>query len=202
MTEEQKEAAWNLLSSSLSAKGIELSQNIMKTDQTLSELNQDDVIYGEEKYFITMMGNPSETEPWGWQLDGHHLVINFFVLGDQIVATPMFLGGEPTVTTSGRYAGNAILQEEQNSGLRFLQSLDENQKSVAVINPIKDGDNIQAQANRDNLVIDYTGIAAGNLRDDQRQELINLIAFNLIIVLKQGFESVALNYRIVEWRKN
>lgn len=202
MTEEQKEAAWNLLSSSLSAKGIELSQNIMKTDQTLSELNQDDVIYGEEKYFITMMGNPSETEPWGWQLDGHHLVINFFVLGDQIVATPMFLGGEPMVTTSGRYAGNAILQEEQNSGLRFLQSLDENQKSVAVINPIKDGDNIQAQANRDNLVIDYTGIAAGNLRDDQRQELINLIAFNLIIVLKQGFESVALNYRIVEWRKN
>lgn len=176
MDEEQKEAAWNLLSTSLSTKGIELSQNIMKTDQTLKELNQNAIIYGEGKYFITMMGNPSETEPWGWQLDGHHLVINFFVLGDQIVATPMFLGGEPSITESGRYAGNEILQDEQNNGLRFLQSLDEGQRRAAVIDTVKDGDNIQAQANQDNLALDYIGIAAGNLRDEQREDLISLIS--------------------------
>ena len=176
MNEEQKEAAWNLLNASLSAKGIELSQNIMKTDQTLKELNQDSIIYGEEKYFITIMGNPSESEPWGWQLDGHHLVLNFFVLGDQIVATPMFLGAEPAVANSGRYSGNAILQDEQNKGLLFLQSLSETQKSVAVINSVKGGDNIQAQAHKDNLRLDYIGIAAGNLRDEQREDLINLIA--------------------------
>ena len=41
------------------------------------------------------MGTPSETEPWGWQLDGHHLVINYFVLGDQVVMTPAFMGSEP-----------------------------------------------------------------------------------------------------------
>lgn len=176
MNAAQKEAAWNLISTALSIKGIELSQNIMKTDQTLRELNQNAIIYGEEKYFITIMGNPSETEPWGWQLDGHHLVINFFVLGDQIVATPMFLGGEPSITTSGRYSGNEILQEEQDRGLRFLQSLDDAQKSAAVINSVKDGDNIRAQANQDNLNLNYLGIAAGNLRDEQRNELIDLIA--------------------------
>jgi hypothetical protein len=176
MNEAQKEAVWNLLSSSLSVKGIELSQNIMKTDQTLKELNQDSIIYGEEKYFITVMGNPSESEPWGWQLDGHHLVINFFVMGDQIVATPMFLGAEPAVATSGRYSGNAILQDEQNSGLCFLQSLSDTQRSAAVINSVKEGDNIQTQANKDNLTLEYTGIAAGNLRDEQREELINLIS--------------------------
>jgi hypothetical protein len=32
--------------------------------------------YGEHKYWVTVMGEPSMTEPWGWQLDGHHLVIN------------------------------------------------------------------------------------------------------------------------------
>lgn len=40
------------------------------------------------------MGTPSDTEPWGWQLDGHHLVINGFVPGDQVVMTPT-LGSEP-----------------------------------------------------------------------------------------------------------
>ena len=62
------------------------------------------------------MGIPSATEPWGWQLDGHHLVINFFVLGDQVVMTPAFWGGEPVFTESGKYAGNRIMQDEQRSG--------------------------------------------------------------------------------------
>ena len=30
--------------------------------------------------------------PWGWQLFGHHLVLNCFVLGDEIVMTPTFMG--------------------------------------------------------------------------------------------------------------
>ena len=43
------------------------------------------------------MGTPSEKEPWGWQLDGHHLIINYFVLGDQVVMTPAFWGSEPVI---------------------------------------------------------------------------------------------------------
>ena len=88
-----------LVRASLSAKGLALSQNIMKTDQTLREINNDALATMSELYFFTMMGQPSATEPWGWQLEGHHLVINYFVLGDQVVMTPMFLGGEPVVTT-------------------------------------------------------------------------------------------------------
>jgi hypothetical protein len=41
------------------------------------------------------MGTPSATEPWGWQLDGHHAIVNYFVLGDQVVMTPHFFGSEP-----------------------------------------------------------------------------------------------------------
>jgi hypothetical protein len=36
---------------------------------------------GEWRYHVTVMGQPSATEPWGWQLDGHHAIINYFVLG-------------------------------------------------------------------------------------------------------------------------
>ena len=59
----------------------------MRTEQTLFELNGEPIRYGEEKYYLTMMGIPTADGPWGWQLDGHHLVINFFVLGDQVVMT-------------------------------------------------------------------------------------------------------------------
>ena len=51
------------------------------------------------------MGEPSANEPWGWQLDGHHAIINYFVLGDQVVMTPLFCGSEPVIATSGKYKG-------------------------------------------------------------------------------------------------
>ncbi|RLA37751.1 MAG: hypothetical protein DRR15_01155 [Gammaproteobacteria bacterium] len=175
MVDTQKTAAWNLLRSSLSADGLGLSRNIMKTDQTLKELNNDDLSYGEEKYFITMMGIPSESQPWGWQLDGHHLVINYFVLGDQVVVTPMFLGAEPAVAKSGKYIGNAVLQEEQNQGLRFLQSLDDEQQSVAILQSRKSAVDINAEAWKDNLVLSYAGIAASKLSSGQKDQLVGLI---------------------------
>src|SRR5204862_1691816 len=41
MTEEQRRAGMALVRASLSAKGLTLAQNIMKTDQTLREINND-----------------------------------------------------------------------------------------------------------------------------------------------------------------
>ena len=51
--------------------------------------------YGEWLYWLSVMGTPSADEPWGWQIDGHHLIVNCLVLGDQVVLTPMFMGSEP-----------------------------------------------------------------------------------------------------------
>ena len=44
--------------------------------------------YSEWFYWISIFGHPSPDEPWGWQIDGHHLNVNCFVLGDQMVMTP------------------------------------------------------------------------------------------------------------------
>ena len=175
MNKAQKDAAFGLMSASLSAKGLALSFDIMKTDQTLREINDNSFVYGEEKYFFTVMGIPSATEPWGWQLDGHHLVINYFVLGDQVVVTPMFLGGEPVVTSSGKYDGNEILQNEQNQGLALLQSFDDEQREAAVIRSDKLPTNLVAKAGKDNVVMNYEGISGTELSGDQNAQLIDLI---------------------------
>src|SRR5262249_51110280 len=98
MTAAQRDLAFAVLQASLSAKGLKQTRDIMRLNETLGELNDGNFDeYGEFQYFITVMGTPSATEPWGWQLDGHHAVINYFVLGDQVVMTPFFAGSEPAV---------------------------------------------------------------------------------------------------------
>jgi hypothetical protein len=175
MSSVQRKLAFQLMEKALSAKGLQLSKDIMKTDQTLRELNNDDPIYDEDLYYFTVMGTPSMSEPWGWQIDGHHLVINYFILGDQVVMTPVFIGGEPIITTSGKYNGNKIFQDEQNIGLRFMQSLSSEQQTQATLAPEKKGNNIQAQAYTDNKTIDFQGVALSGLNEIQKEKLFGLI---------------------------
>ncbi|MFT4886600.1 MAG: hypothetical protein ACJAY7_001806 [Pseudohongiellaceae bacterium] len=191
MSEPQKAAAWKLITSSLSVKGVENVRNIMKTEQRLLEMNNEPIRYGEEKYYITIMGIPGAEEPWGWQLDGHHLVINFFVLGDQVVMTPVFWGGEPVSIEAGRYAGSTIMQQEQSLGLAFMQSLSGQQRQQATLDSEKRGNNQLAAANQDNLVLDYAGIKAGDLTSMQRLELLTLIEV-YIGNMKSGHAEVTL----------
>ncbi len=175
MNSEQKALAFALMEKSLSAKGLTLSRNIMKTDQTLNELNKGNIIYDEELYFFTVMGQPSYTEPWGWQIDGHHLVINYFIIGDQVVMTPTFMGAEPTVTTTGKYKGNTLFQDEQNLGLKLIQGLPTAQRNKAIISTVKKDVHNQTEAFKDNESIDYSGINAAELNAKNRKALINLI---------------------------
>lgn len=176
MSDAQKEAAWNMLDAGLSAKGMTLSRDIMRLNETLGELNNNNFVeFGEGKYWITVMGTPSPTEPWGWQLDGHHLVINFFVQGDQIVATPSFWGSEPAVATSGKYAGTRIMDAEMDKALALVRSLDDAQTAAAVIKRDKTGNDISTEAWSDNAVLENAGIEVMNFTPEQKAALIELI---------------------------
>jgi hypothetical protein len=176
MTERQRADAFNLLKAGLSARGLEKSQNIMRLNETLAELTKRFDEYGEGLYHLTVMGAPSDTEPWGWQLDGHHLVINYFVLGDQVVMTPTFMGSEPIRAETGKYAGTTVLQEEQDKGLAIIQALTPEQRKQAIIEPAKTRNNARAQAFNDNLVLAPEGISARDLNAPQRGLLLATIA--------------------------
>jgi hypothetical protein len=176
MTEAQRKAAFDLLRASLSAKGLQQSRDIMRLNHTLGELNNNNFeVYDEWLYWITVMGAPSDKEPWGWQLDGHHLVINYFVLGDQVVMTPTFMGSEPVTATSGKYKGTTVLQDEQRKGLALINALDEAQRRKAIIEVSKTGNLNMSDAFKDNIVLDYAGIRAAELRAEQKEQLLDLI---------------------------
>jgi hypothetical protein len=176
MNETQRDAAFGLLRASLSARGFETSRDIMRLNHHLAELVDDFEAYGEFLYWITIMGEPSESEPWGWQLDGHHLIVNYFVLGDQVVMTPTFMGSEPVYAESGIYEGTSVLEAEQDLALAFMQSLTVDQQREAVIDPNKRrGDNL-AEMFSDNVVAPQQGIPATSLTRTQREHLVELIA--------------------------
>ena len=120
---DQESSALGLLKAALSAKGLEKTRNVMKLNHTIAEMTSNFTEYGEGLYNLVVFGTPSPAEPWGWQLEGHHLIINYFVLGDQVVMTPTFMGSEPVVAESGKYAGTTVLQEEQDKGLSLMQAL-------------------------------------------------------------------------------
>jgi len=174
MTETQREAAFGLIAASLSARGMRLTRDIMRLNETLAELTNDHEFLGEQLYFFTVMGRPSASEPWGWQLDGHHAIVNYFVLGDQVVMTPYFAGSEPVVAESGKYKGTVVLQDEQNKGLAMLHALTDQERKKAVLSFSKTGNNNLTEAFKDNVVLDYAGVRASDLAASRRRQLVEL----------------------------
>jgi len=176
MSDSQREAAFGLMRASLSAKGLKLTRDIMRLNHTLGELNGNDFEqYGEWLYHITVMGTPSGKEPWGWQMDGHHAIVNYFVLADQVVMTPFFAGSEPVTATSGKFKGTSILQDEQNNGLAMINALKEDLRKKAIIQVSKTGNNNLTEAFKDNVVLDYAGVRASELSKQERKQLLDLI---------------------------
>jgi hypothetical protein len=102
-------------------------------------------------------------------------VINYFVLGDQVIMTPNFMGSEPVRAESGQYKGTVVLQEEQDQGVAFMRSLDPAQQAKARPGTRKAPTNNLTEAYRDNVVLDYAGLPAKELSSAQQDQLIALI---------------------------
>ncbi len=175
MSEAQRKLAFALIGAGLSAKGLKLTQDVMQLNGTLAELMNNYNEYGEWLYFITIMGTPSDKEPWGWQLDGHHCIINYFVLGDQVVMTPMFTGSEPVRAEAGKFKGTVILQEAQDKGLALLLALDPAQQTKAIIRSEKTTNYNLTEAYKDNVVLDYAGLPAASMNAAQKKLLLAVI---------------------------
>ena len=174
MSETQRAAAFELLRQSMSGEGFRVARDIMRLNQVMGDITDRHDDFGEELYWLSLFGAPSGDAPWGWQLDGHHLNVSYFVLGDQVVMTPSFMGSEPVFARSGKYAGTRVMEAEQRAGLNLIGALDAAQRAKAIIGdkPLPD---IVASAYRDNLVLGYEGIRAAALTSGQQELLVRAV---------------------------
>ena len=174
LTPAQREHALALLRASLSERGFATARGVMKLNDFIGEVTGRWDEYGEWVYWLSVMGTPSDTEPWGWQLDGHHLIINCLILGDQLVITPLFMGSEPVAADTGRHTGTRVFADEEARGLALIRALDAEGQQKATIGqalPVE----LFTAAFRDNVEMKYEGIRYDELSRAQQEGLLDLV---------------------------
>jgi hypothetical protein len=178
MSDKQIERAFALLKESFSDGGFATARDIMRLNETVMEMTGRIDEFGEDLYWLSIMGAPSASEPWGWQIDGHHLNVNYFVLGDQAVMAPAFLGSEPVFAQSGKYAGTRVFEAEEAEGLALVRALDAGQHGKAIVSTELPRD-LFTSAFRDNRELPYEGIAYDELKPGQHDRLIRLMELHV-----------------------
>jgi hypothetical protein len=78
-----------------------------------------------------MFGDPENSGSWGFQLDGHHCVVNFLVHGDQVSIVPAFLGGEPIKETFNGVSFD-IFKDERDLALALYNGFTTAENAAAV----------------------------------------------------------------------
>ena len=113
-------AAESLLDCGLSDSGAKTAADIRRLDP--QEDRGGGVRLGPDRYAITIFGQPSSDERWGWRVEGHHLTLNWTIEAGRVVSvTPMALGISPFVDEAGE---PQALGEDQQAYLDFLGTLD------------------------------------------------------------------------------
>lgn len=159
--------------------GYEKVLQIVEADEALKSGNRGGAggrgggpaIFGRDEYYISLLGQPSATDPWALQFGGHHLGMNLTFIGDHRTMAPSHTGAQPAIY---EIEGKTIrpLGHETDKAFALVSSLDESQRKKAVLGvqmhdlvlgPGRDGEAIQPE-----------GINGSDLTEKQRGMLLDL----------------------------
>ena len=179
LTEDQRVLAHALIQSALSSQGYLKTVGIMRVDEILQEYRSSvrpnaEPMFGQRLYWIGIFGDPAKDEPWGWQLDGHHLALNFTVVGDQVSVTPAFLGSDPAQVRRELDAGFYPLVKEDTRGRQLFESLDDAQRERTLLEGATPADVIEGPG-RAGRLDEIRGLPAAAMTDAQKQLLRLLV---------------------------
>lgn len=179
LDDDAREGAMSLVGASLSTTGAHDAAEAMALNGELgARIGQYRDSLTPWMYWLTLFGAPSPSEPWGWQLAGHHVDLHCFLLGRQMVGTPMFLGTE--------LEADRIFADQRRRALELVHGLSPRARRAAVLyasmepgvlpaalaGPV-DGRHLGG-AGQDNRVIPYEGVRADTLTSGERAALLAL----------------------------
>jgi hypothetical protein len=170
---DQRSTAMALLAAVLSPRGYEKVQQIMDGDEVLKTSERNNPMFGRDLYYISILGTPSDTQPWMLQFGGHHLAVNVTIAGEHGVLTPTLTGAQPALYT---LAGRTVrpLGQESDRALALLNALDASQKTQAIL-PYHVGDLVLGPG-QDGKTIQPEGLKVSAMNERQRAMLLDVIA--------------------------
>ncbi len=173
LNQAQRDAVMTMLKVSLSAKGYQQVIDVMTGDEVLKSTDGGgNLVFGQNEYYVSILGAPSATAPWMWQFGGHHFALNATIVGGNVTLAPSLTGGQPVKYTVGGKAVQTVVAETEKS-FQLINALNAEQQKKAIIGsrvidlvlgPGQDGKKINPQ-----------GIKASELSVDQQNLLLELL---------------------------
>lgn len=191
LSEDSRAAALELVRASLSPAGFEQFRTLQRINGWLGGIVDIPTIMNEFSYHVAVYGEPSETEPWGWQLFGHHVAANCLVWGPRYHLTPTFLAAEPDEIDSGPHTGATPFARRIALARELVASLTDGQRAAIQVYPdlveslpegrVDPGDERHlGGAFQDNRVVPYEGARVADWSEASRGILVDLVAESIM----------------------
>ena len=175
MSAEQRGLARGILRAGLSRRGYLTASTIIELEFVLRAMGENPAVRDPELYYFSIFGTPSHAAPWGFRAEGHHLSLNFTLVRDTLTATaPAFFGANPAEVRGGARRGLRALADEEDVGRELVLSLDERQRSAALISAVAPRDIVTGNAARVEP-LSPIGIRVTKLRSEQAAILVRLL---------------------------
>jgi hypothetical protein len=171
-TKDQVRAACVLMATLFSAQGFANMRDIMLADDQLLRDGQARPGFGTENFALVIFGTPSATEPWAFQIDGHHVGVNLAMHGDAMTMSPSFIGTQPHAFTIGSRTVQP-LADETNDAFALVNTLTEAQLAQAVVG--RQRGQIRTGPGHDHQIPDVHGVPCASFDGRQRALLLKLI---------------------------
>lgn len=184
LTATQRQLMDDLLATVLSEQGIENINYQLHAEDTFEPSAM--LKYGTEFFYISFLGQPSETQPWMLQFGGHHLAINVTIYGKDASFSPMLTGGQP-LHINYQNQEIFITRSETQAAKNLLDSLNNAQKTIAVRSD-KAIDLLLGPGEFGTVVV-AEGIKGSELTQSQKLLLIKLINTRLGFINKDDYQS-------------
>ncbi|HET7517215.1 MAG TPA: DUF3500 domain-containing protein [Actinomycetes bacterium] len=125
-------------------------------------------------YFISVFGDPGAGS-WGWRVGGHHVALNYTLLGDgQVSASPLFLGANPASSPLVGPGRLRPLATEEDLARALLDTLAPDQRAAATLSETAPGDILQTNQPRIRPG-PPEGLAGAGMLPQQRELLAGLV---------------------------
>lgn len=190
MTEGQRIQLHRLISVSLSSQGYLKSTGVFHMDNLLNmmydtlkargEVNDRtykflmDLQWTHKNFYLAFFGDPRAGNHWGYKIEGHHISLNFTVLNGKVAVTPFFIGSDPAEYRILEYAGWRILGQEDDLGLKLVNSFTPEMRKRATWDTVVPGDIITAAESGKRLINNW-GVKGSEMNAAQRELVARII---------------------------
>ncbi|PKG23318.1 DUF3500 domain-containing protein [Niallia nealsonii] len=167
LSEESLKAAKKLFYVALGEQGYEQLVKNLKAEEKLGESSSS---YDADLYYVSILGDVSDSSAWILQVGGHHYANNFTFNAEQTGATPFFIGIEPQTFETSDGETIEALATRKDAVYSMIDSLSDDQQSEAKITDQFD-DVLVGPGNDGNFPTESEGVLVSELSEKQ-QELV------------------------------